>query len=177
MMQIIVILICLLTPLGILWLTYKSAVLRKVGSIIIAYVIGCTLGLTGLIPDTEEMHGVQTAVASASIPFAIPLLLFSADLKAWARLAPSFIKSTIFGLLGCALAIVVGFWLYGQSDPTLFAHIGGMLTGLYTGGNANLASLKIALGVDDATYILTSAYSTVMSAVFHVVLPDGLRYE
>jgi uncharacterized membrane protein len=137
-----------------------------VGSIIIAYVIGCTLGLTGLIPDTEEMHGVQTAVASAAIPFAIPLLLFSADLKAWARLAPSFIKSTIFGLLGCALAIVVGFWLYGQSDPTLFAHIGGMLTGLYTGGNANLASLKIALGVDDATYILTSAYSTVMSAVY-----------
>ena len=43
-MQIIVILICLLTPLGILWLTYKSTVLRKVGSIIIAYVIGCTLG-------------------------------------------------------------------------------------------------------------------------------------
>ena len=34
-MQIIVILICLLAPLGILWLTYKSAVLRKVGSIII----------------------------------------------------------------------------------------------------------------------------------------------
>lgn len=165
-MQIIVILICLLTPLGILWLTYKSTVLRKVGSIIIAYVIGCTLGLTGLIPDTEEMHNVQTAVASVAIPFAIPLLLFSADLKAWARLAPSFIKSTIFGLLGCALAIVVGFWLYGQSDPTLFAHIGGMLTGLYTGGNANLASLKIALGVDDATYILTSAYSTVMSAVY-----------
>ena len=165
-MQIIVILICLLTPLGILWLTYKSTVLRKVGSIIIAYVIGCTLGLTGLIPDTEEMHSVQTAVASAAIPFAIPLLLFSADLKAWARLAPSFIKSTIFGLLGCALAIVTGFLLYGQSDPTLFAHIGGMLTGLYTGGNANLASLKIALGVDDATYILTSAYSTVMSAVY-----------
>ena len=61
-MQIVVILICLLAPLGILWLTYKSAVLRKVGSIIIAYVIGCTLGLTGLIPDTEEMHGVQTYI-------------------------------------------------------------------------------------------------------------------
>lgn len=88
-MQIIVILICLLAPLGILWLTHKSTVLRKVGSIIIAYVIGCTLGLTGLIPDTEEMHSVQTAVASAAIPFAIPLLLFSADLKTWARLAHS----------------------------------------------------------------------------------------
>lgn len=166
MAQVFVILICLFAPLGILWLTYKSSALRKVGSIIIAYIVGCTLGLTGLIPDTEEMHSLQTAIASAAIPFAIPLLLFSADLKAWARLAPAFIKSTIFGLLGCAIAITIGFFIYGKSDPTLFAHVGGMLTGLYTGGNANLASLKIALGVDDATYILTSAYSTVLSAIY-----------
>lgn len=165
-MNLIVILICVFAPLGILWLTYKSAWLRKVGSIIIAYIIGCTLGLTGLIPDTEDMHAVQTTVASVAIPIAIPLLLFSADLKSWARLAPAFIKSTIFGLLGCAIAIIIGFLLYGKSNPELFAHVGGMLTGLYTGGNANLASLKMALGVDDTTYILTSAYSTIMSAVY-----------
>ena len=112
------------------------------------------------------MHAVQTTVASVAIPIAIPLLLFSADLKSWARLAPAFIKSTIFGLLGCAIAIIIGFLLYGKSNPELFAHVGGMLTGLYTGGNANLASLKMALGVDDTTYILTSAYSTIMSAVY-----------
>ena len=165
-MKVLVILICVFSPLLILWFTYKSAMLRKVGSIIIAYIIGCTLGLTGLIPDTEEMHDMQTTIASAAIPFAIPLLLLSADLKAWARLAPAFIKSTIFGLLGCAIAITIGFLLYGQSAPTLFANIGGMLTGLYTGGNANLASLKIALGVDETTYILVSAYSTVMSAIY-----------
>ena len=165
-MSVFVILLCIFSPLFILWLTYKSAWLNKVGSIIIAYIIGCTLGLTGLIPDTEEMHALQTTIASAAIPFAIPLLLLSADLKAWAKLAPSFIKSTFFGLIGCAIAITIGFLLYGKSDPTLFAHIGGMLTGLYTGGNANLASLKIALGVEDATYILVSAYSTLMSAVY-----------
>ena len=165
-MNLIVILICVFAPLGILWLTYKSAWLRKLGSIIIAYIIGCTLGLTGLIPYTEDMHAVQTTVASVAIPIAIPLLLFSADLKSWARLAPAFIKSTIFGLLGCAIAIIIGFLLYGKSNPELFAQVGGMLTGLYTGGNANLASLKMALGVDDTTYILTSAYSTIMSAVY-----------
>jgi uncharacterized membrane protein len=165
-MSVLVILFCVFSPLFILWLTYKSAWLNKVGSIIIAYIIGCTLGLTGVIPDTEEMHTLQTNIASAAIPFAIPLLLLSADLKSWAKLAPSFIKSTLFGLLGCAIAITIGFLLYGKSDPTLFAHIGGMLTGLYTGGNANLASLKIALGVEDATYILVSAYSTLMSALY-----------
>lgn len=165
-MNIIVILICLFAPLLILWLTYRYESLRKVGSIIIAYVVGCTLGLTGLIPDTDEMHSVQTGVASAAIPLAIPLLLFSSDLRSWARLAPSFLKSTIFGLLGCAAAVVAGFLVCGRDDSQFFARVGGMLTGLYTGGNANLASLKIALGVDDTTYILTSAYSTMMSAVY-----------
>lgn len=162
----IIIIFCILSPLLILWLTYRSKALNKIGSIIIAYIIGCVLGLTGLIPDTEETHAAQTAVATYAIPFAIPLLLFSSDIKSWARLAPSFIKSTIFGILGCAIAITIGFLLCGQDSPQDFANIGGMLTGLYTGGNANLASLKIALGVDDSTYILVSAYSTLMSAVY-----------
>jgi len=161
-----IILFCIFSPLLILWLTYRSKALNKIGSIIIAYIIGCVLGLIGLIPDTEEVHAAQTAVATYAIPFAIPLLLFSADIKSWARLAPSFIKSTIFGILGCGIAITLGFLICGHDSPQNYANIGGMLTGLYTGGNANLASLKIALGVDDATYILVSAYSTLMSAVY-----------
>ena len=146
-------------------------------TIIIAYVIGCGLGLTGLIPDDDATHALQTSVASAAIPFAIPLLLLSSDLKSWARLAPSFIKSTIFGILGCALSISIGFLLYGKENPETFANIGGMLTGLYTGGNANLASLKIALGVDDTTYILVSAYSTVMSAVYLFFVIKTVKLE
>ena len=165
-MSTLIIIFCVLSPLLILWLTSKFKVLNKVGSIIVAYIIGCLLGLTGLIPDTPEMHAAQTTVATYAIPFAIPLLLFSSDIRSWARLAPAFIKSTIFGILGCAMAITLGFFLCGRTNPQLYANIGGMLTGLYTGGNANLASLKLALGVDDATYILVSAYSTLMSAVY-----------
>ena len=161
-----IILICLLTPLLILWLTYRFPVLNKIGTIIIAYIIGCALGLTGLIPDTPEVHKLQTNIASYSIPLAIPLLLFSADIKSWVKLAPSFIKSTIFGIVGCCIAIAVGFFICGGDDPETFAAIGGMLTGLYTGGNANLASIKMALGVDDTTYLITSAYSTLLSAVY-----------
>lgn len=165
-MSLLIIGLCIFAPLGILWLTYKSSLLNKIGSIIIAYIIGCALGLIGLIPDTEETHSLQTSIASVAIPFAIPLLLFSADIHSWTRLAPNFIKSTILGILGCVAAITMGFLICKQDSVTALANIGGMLTGLYTGGNANLASLKMALGVDDATYILVSAYSTVMSAIY-----------
>lgn len=165
-MSIIIIAICLFTPLLILWLSYRFPILNKVGTIIIAYVIGCLLGLTGLIPDTPDVHKVQTDIATYTIPFAIPLLLFSSDLKSWTRLAPAFIKSTIFGILGCCIAITIGFLICAGDEKETFASIGGMLTGLYTGGNANLASIKVALGVDDTTYIITSAYSTLLSAVY-----------
>lgn len=165
-MSLAIIAACLFTPLLILWLTWRFPVLNKVGTIIIAYIIGCLLGLTGLIPDTPEVHKVQTDIATYTIPFAIPLLLFSSDLKSWMRLAPSFIKSTLFGILGCCIAIVIGFLICAGDDREAFASIGGMLTGLYTGGNANLASIKMALGVDDTTYIITSAYSTLLSAVY-----------
>lgn len=165
-MSLAIIAVCLFTPLLILWLTWRFPVLNKVGTIIIAYIIGCLLGLTGLIPDTPEVHKVQTDIATYTIPFAIPLLLFSSDLKSWMRLAPSFIKSTLFGILGCCIAIVIGFLICAGDDRETFASIGGMLTGLYTGGNANLASIKMALGIDDTTYIITSAYSTLLSAVY-----------
>lgn len=169
-MNIIIIAICLFCPLLILWLTYKSSLMNKVGSIIIAYIIGCLLGITGLIPDTKEIHSLQTNIASVAIPLAIPLLLFSSDIRSWLKLAPAFIKSTIFGILGCILAIVLGFLLYGKDNPSMFSSIGGMLTGLYTGGNANLASLKLALGVDNSTYILVSAYSTMLSAIYLILV-------
>lgn len=187
-MSYIIIAVCLFTPLLILWLTWKFPFLNKVGTIIIAYVIGCVLGLTGLIPDTPEIHKVQTDIATYTIPFAIPLLLFSADIKSWTKLAPSFIKSTLLGILGCCLAITIGFLICHGGDKETFAAIGGMLTGLYTGGNANLASIKVALGVDDTVYIITSAYSTVLSAVYlifvilfgkrvlRLVLPD-FKYD
>lgn len=161
-----VIVLCITLPLLILWLTYRFPLLNKVGSIIVAYIFGCALGLTGLIPDNEPTHALQTTVASAAIPLAIPLLLLSSDIRSWTRLAPSFIKSTLCGMAGCVIAIIVGFMVCGRNDGTLFANVGGMLTGLYTGGNANLASLKMALGVDDTIYILVSAYSTMMSAVY-----------
>lgn len=164
--QIYIIAICILSPLFIMWLTYKYDILNKIGSIILAYAFGCILGLTGLIPSTEEVFKLQNNIASASIPFAIPMMLYSANIKAWTKLAPSFVKSLIFGLIGCTSAITVGFLIFGQENSDMYARIGGMLTGLYTGGTANLASLKIALGVPDDIYLQVHTYSMVVSAIY-----------
>lgn len=161
----------LFTPLLILGLTYKSPFLRKIGSIIIAYVIGCVVGLSGLFPKTEELTAAMNIITSASIPLAIPMMLFSTDVRSWSKLAPGFIKSLILGLIACVAATVIAFLcLNDGSDPDRFARYCGMLVGVYTGGTANLASLKIALGVSDADYLFAHTYNMGVNAVLLLFL-------
>lgn len=167
MQATLVILFCLATPLLVMWLTWRSRLLRKVGEIILAYVVGCVVGLTGVI--TPEAHGTMTVVASATIPLAIPLMLLSSDVRAWAHLAPGFVKSTLCGVAGCIAAVTLGFVLFGDGSAEN-AKVGGMLTGLYTGGTANQASLKVALGISDGTYLLSHSYSIVVSAVYLLIV-------
>lgn len=153
-------------PLLVLWLTYKYPVLNKVGSIILVYIFGCALGLAGIIPDDEATHALQNSVVSVAVPFAIPLMLFSADIKSWTRLAPPFLKSMAGGLAACALSVVIGFVIFGRENPQLYSSVGGMLSGKYTGGDVNIASVKTALGVDDQTYGVVSAYCMALSAIY-----------
>lgn len=158
---------CIATPFLVMWLTWRSPFLRKVGEIILAYVVGCAVGLSGVIP--AEAHGAMTLMATVSIPLAIPLMLLSSDVRAWARLAPQFIKSTVCGVLGCIVAVTLGFALFGDGTAEN-AKVGGMLTGLYTGGTANQASLKVALGISDETYLLSHSYSILVSAVYLIII-------
>ena len=162
----LIILTCILLPLLVLWLTYKYPVLNKVGSIILVYIFGCALGLAGIIPDDEATHALQNSIVSVAVPFAIPLMLFSADIKSWTRLAPPFLKSMVGGLVACTLSVVIGFVMFGREDPQLYSSVGGMLSGKYTGGDVNIASVKTALGVDDKTYGVVSAYCMGLSAIY-----------
>lgn len=168
--SIAIIATCVLSPLVIMWLTYRFKILRQIGNIILAYAVGCLLGLFGLIPNTPEVHELQSSIAAYAVPFAIPLMLYSSNVKAWAHLAPNFAKSLVAGLVACVAAVVIGFFIFKGNDADRFAKIGGMLTGLYTGGTTNIASIKVALGVDNATYLMVHTYSIVVSALYLLLI-------
>ncbi|MCF0191374.1 MAG: DUF819 family protein [Marinilabiliaceae bacterium] len=161
-----VILLCIGVPLFVMWLGYVSRFFRKVGGIILTYIIGCTLALTGVMPSDPEVKKLLSDIATVAIPLAIPLMLFSSDIKAWRKLTPDFSKSFLCGVIGCMLSVAIGFYIYGQNEPETFSKVGGMLVGLYTGGNANFASIKQALGLPDTTFVLVSAYDILASALY-----------
>ncbi len=161
LLQILNVLICLLGPFFIMWLTRTYKPLGKLGDIVLAYILGCLLGLVGIMPQ----DGSLTTIAGVAVPMAIPLLLFSADVRSWRRMAPEFIKSTVCCILAFSVAIFVAHSLVVDPD-TNYSAIGGMILGRYTGGVVNQASIKTALSIPDDIYVVCDVCIMAVSALY-----------
>ena len=152
-----------LMPAIILWLCYKSTVIDKVGSVILAYVFGILLGNSGLLPDGAA--GVQDELSGISVALALPLLLFSLDVRSWLHSA----GKAILSMLGATVLVVfvagVGSWMVQSSIDNTW-QLGGMAIGLYTGGTPNLAAIKTALNVDSTQYIMMHTYDAVNGIIY-----------
>ena len=171
----------LLMPLLILYLCQKSSILRKLGAIIIAYGIGLVAGLSGLLP--ENSNEIQDTIVTITIPLAIPLMLFSSDVKAWTKLAGTTVISLVIALIAVVTSVIAGYFIFMTDGIADLWKVGGLLIGVYTGGTPNLAALKIMLDVDNSLYIITHTYDMIIGAgyffflitigqkVFNYVLP------
>ena len=150
-----------LIPAGVLWLCRKFSLLRKIGPVLLLYGLGIIIGNTGLMPG--QMPAVQELLSNAMVPLAIPLMLFACtfDLKG----ARSQILALVTGLISVITAVVIGFLIFGRDIPE-GAKVGGMLTGVYTGGTINLAALKTMLDVKEETYILINSYDILVSFLY-----------
>ena len=160
-----------LIPSGVLWLCRKYAFLKKIGPVMLLYGLGIIIGNIGLMP--EQMPAVQELLSNAMVPLAIPLMLFGCTFNM--KGARSQILALVTGMISVATAVVIGYFIFGHDLPE-GAKIGGMLTGVYTGGTINLAALKTMLGVDDGTYILINSYDILVSFLYlSFLLAIGLR--
>lgn len=158
----------LLTPFLILYACQKQSFLRRLGAVLIAYGVGLIAGVSGLLP--ENAIQVQDIITTITIPLALPLMLFSSDIKSWTRLAGSTTISLVIALIAVVASVVVGFTLFQTEEVADLWKVGGLLIGVYTGGTPNLAALKIMLDVDNDTYIITHAYDMIISAAYFFFL-------
>jgi len=164
MAGILLILFYLLTPFAILHLCHKFPFVNKLGAVFIAYLVGLVVGNVGILPVGSA--GIQDALTSITIPLAIPLLLFSSNLKQWKSMAGKATIALIIGIVSVVVMVVAGYFIFkGKGMPDLWK-VGGMLVGVYTGGTPNLASLKMMLNIDSDIYILTHTYDMMISTAF-----------
>ncbi len=157
--------ITLLAPPAVAWLVTRSRVAKVVGSVVLCYAVGVIVGNVGLPIDADA--GKLTA--GLAVVVAIPLLLLSADVRGWLRLAPSaLISFALCIVVVCGWALGAG-WLFSERVERS-AEVAGMLVGTYTGGAANMAAIGEALGVENDVLIATNAADLVIGTVYLVFL-------
>ena len=157
---ILITLFFLLAPAGVLRLCRQFPTLGKIGPVLILYLLGI---LVGNLFHPAGMARIQQALSSAMVPLAIPLMLFSCTFRRSGT--RSQLLALLSGMLAVTAAVIAGYLLFGkglEDGPK----IGGMLTGVYTGGTINLASLQVMLDVPEETFVLLNSFDMAVSFLY-----------
>ena len=159
--------IYLLGPVALLYGCKKYSWLNKFGTVGLAYVLGMVLANTGLI--RPEMKSMQDNLTSVTIALALPLLLFSINVRQWSRLALKTGFAVLLGILSVMLIISIGhYFLRDRVDECW--KVAGLMVGVYIGATANMAAIMKALNVDPETFILVNAYDILICIAYFFFL-------
>ena len=107
---------------------------------------------------------VQDSMQSALVLLAIPLILFSLNVRRWLRFSGKGFLSMVLALISVVVIVATGYLIF-RNKVEGADKIGGMLIGLYTGGSVNLASIALALKVEPTAFVLTNTYDMIVGAV------------
>lgn len=158
-------LLFLLLPAFVLWLCRKSKILGKIGPIMLLYMIGIGIGNLPCIP--EQMATLQELLPNIMVPLAIPMMLFGCNFSF--SDAGLQLKVVVSGFLAVVIAVTVGYLLFGTNVDE-GAKIGGIISGMYTGGTLNAAALQTVLKAKEETFVLINSYDILISFLYFVFL-------
>lgn len=154
-----------LMPAAVLWLCRRVSLLGKVGPIMVLYAIGMLIGNLPIIP--RQITSLQELLPNILIPLAIPMMLYGCTFsRSEARLQLKIVSS---GFLSVAVAVAVGYLLFGRNIEQGDA-VGGIVTGMYTGGTLNAAALQTIFSINGESYVLINSYDIIISFLYFVFL-------
>ena len=146
-------------PALALWGERKTKIVAAISPVILCYSVGMLLGNLPFVPLNTTL---ATTTCEVLVALAIPLLLFSVDLGAWARLAGRTVLSFVLVMVA-AVAGSVGAWALVGRGLDHGPEMAGMLAGVYTGGTPNMAAIGTGLGVLNEAFVLLNAADMVAS--------------
>jgi uncharacterized membrane protein len=141
------------SPVFFLYLEKKKLLPGFLGPVVLSYVFGIFMASIQLIPLNNEMSKV---FSEGTVLIAIPLLLFSTDIKSWVKDAKSTVLSFICCVFAAAFVTSVVSLYSGQLFPELWK-ASGMIAGVNTGGTPNMQAVGLALGASDQLFVQLNA--------------------
>ena len=154
-----------LTPAGVIWLCRRFPMLDKLGPIMILYALGMILGNMPGLP--REIVPLQDLLPNVMIPLAIPMMLFGCNFSL--SEARQQTKVVVSGFLSVFCAVVLGYMLFGN-HLEYGDKVGGIISGMYTGGTLNAAALQAVFKIPSETFVLINSYDIIISFLYFVFL-------
>ena len=157
-------------PAPIIFLNNRFKVVEKLGIVLICYLVGILVGNVGILP--ESFSDIQSTMQDVSVCLALPLILFSLDIKKSFKTTKTGVKCMALAILSIATIVFI-LQLIFKNNP-LAPQLAGLSMGVYTGGTPNISSIKAAIGVSDETFLIFNTYDMVISIGYMlIVLSSG----
>ena len=149
LIYVVLTLVMCVLPAGGVWLCNRSSLLGKLGPIMVLYAVGMAIGNIPVLG--AYLQPLQDIVPNVMVPLAIPMMLFGCVFSR--REAGRQLKIVVSGFLSVCIAVIIGYMLFGRHVYE-GAEVGGIITGMYTGGTLNAAALQAIFGIKSETFIL-----------------------
>lgn len=172
----LIVLFFIFFPTTLILLSNRSALIGKIGPVVLAFTSGILLaflvdGLSLDIPflAKDQLEAIQKNVSEISIVLALPLILFSINIKKVLKTTPSILLSMALAILSVIVMCFLGVFLFGN-NLTNIEQVAGMATGAYTGGGPNMGAIKTAIHADNDLFLTMVAYDILFSAIYLLFL-------
>ena len=174
----ILVLAYLLIPAFIVMACQKFSVLDKAGVVVLSFGLGIAiaagLDLT-LLFEVDTIKAVQKDASEISIAIALPLLLFSINVKSALNMAGDTMKGMALALLSVIVISIAGALIFSDQVADVW-QVAGMSVGAYTGGGPNMAAIKTAIDAKESIFVTMVTYDILFSAIYLVfVMTLGQR--
>lgn len=156
---------CLLLLVWIGYISEKTKWGAAMSAPLLILLLSFVVGNLGILPSSAPVYGV---VQGIMVPLAIPLLLFSADLRVVfresRRMVLAFALATAFTVIGALIgAYSIGI---GAFEPEIV----GVLAASYIGGSANFVATAQAVGFSDSSLYSAALTADAIGAIFFLAL-------
>ena len=141
------------------------------GTVVWCYLFGILLGNLGSSLIDEK---ITNSLIEITVLLAVPLLLFTLDIKAWLKNTKSTIISFIISLISISIATLLVSLTFGKENPETWK-LGGMLVGVYSGGTVNMSAIGKSLDVSNETFLMVNAADIMISSLYMLIVLMGAK--
>ncbi len=152
----------------------KFIITKWLGTIGTAYFLGILVallvyGLQIIGIDIVPNADIGEIGSHLAISIAIPLLMFSANLKEARKLSKTVLKSFLSLIVSAVAVSSITFYLYGRTIE-FGAELSGMAVGLYTGGTPNLNAIGNIFQLGSTVIGVANLSDMIIGAIFYMFL-------